>query len=466
MEYLLLTIIISLWLFWLNAKKMRQQLLFRLLEKKLLSRQKSGAWYASDVVRDIAKKLDVLSKQKIIRILEEISESKYDELKSYVSPVEVKSIKAMFLNKCPSLTVWQKAEKSVIDFEIDKVARILEKLQPKNRYEKAKFDYLSAIVALKEGDLQDASLLATRAASSFKKLFCFYEEGCAYLLSGSVYRACGSFDTAMLMLQTAKNLFDECRAFAKKAETAATQGMLMVAEERFEEAYDYFAEAKSIYSKIQDSDGEASVLNQKALMKLLQNQTEEANDLTREAMNILKKSKNIRLLALSYDLKAQISAKQKKWKTVIKSASDAEELYQKTKNIPAELEIMLLKAQALIEQNKSQKAELLLRSLLEKAKQQKTCFHIANVYSLLGLLYLRKKEYKRAEALFMQSLNSEVCNERWAGAAIDCANIALSKRKRGKGESAEQDYKQALQYAEESGNSELLELLKETQSIN
>ena len=66
----------------------------------------------------------------------------------------------------------------------------------------------------------------------------------------------------------------------------------------------------------------------------------------------------------------------------------------------------------------------------------------------------------------MQSLNSEVCNERWAGAAIDCANIALSKRKRGKGESAEQDYKQALQYAEESGNSELLELLKETQSIN
>ena len=41
-------------------------------------------------------------------------------------------------------------------------------------------------------------------------------------------------------------------------------------------------------------------------------------------------------------------------------------------------------------------------------EKNSTCFHIANVYSLLGLIYVKLKDYGRATALYKKSLLLEL----------------------------------------------------------
>ena len=68
---------------------------------------------------------------------------------------------------------------------------------------------------------------------------------------------------------------------------------------------------------------------------------------------------------------------------------------------------------------------------------------------------MKKGEIERALGLFNQSLSYELCNERWAGAAIDYTNIALAQIKRKKHDDANKNFLTALSYAEEAGNEQL-----------
>ena len=80
-------------------------------------------------------------------------------------------------------------------------------------------------------------------------------------------------------------------------------------------------------------------------------------------------------------------------------------------------------------------------------------------------MFLQKKEFSRAKGLFNQSLQSELNNERWCGAAVDYANIALTEYRRGRKTEGNKNKIAALKYAEESGDEELIAYLNSALNI-
>ena len=78
----------------------------------------------------------------------------------------------------------------------------------------------------------------------------------------------------------------------------------------------------------------------------------------------------------------------------------------------------------------------------------------------MGIIYLRQGDLRRAEGLFQQSLGAEMQNERWCGAAIDYANIALTSYRRGNKENGDKNRELAIKYAQDAGADVLAEMLK------
>jgi tetratricopeptide (TPR) repeat protein len=94
-------------------------------------------------------------------------------------------------------------------------------------------------------------------------------------------------------------------------------------------------------------------------------------------------------------------------------------------------------------------AETCLRKIIDQEKSHKSCFHIANAYTLLGLLLLKKNDVKGAKTVFSQSLNLELYNERNIGVAIDYTNLAIVEQKSGNIEKAKDNINIALEYAKD-----------------
>ena len=101
-----------------------------------------------------------------------------------------------------------------------------------------------------------------------------------------------------------------------------------------------------------------------------------------------------------------------------------------------------------------------MRQITKQAAKQESCFHVANAYNLLGLIFLQKKEFQRAKGLFMQAVSFEERNERFNCAAVDYANIALIEQKCGNVDQARKTLELALEYAQNFEADELVEQLK------
>ncbi len=121
---------------------------------------------------------------------------------------------------------------------------------------------------------------------------------------------------------------------------------------------------------------------------------------------------------------------------------------------------MYLIALSLFSQEKDKEAEKTLREIIKTAQEQSNSFHVANAYSLLGLIYLKQNDLRRAKGLFQQSLDMEQINNRLGGIATDYANIGLIEFRKGNLEQAKKTLKTALDYAEANQEEELIRLLK------
>ena len=109
---------------------------------------------------------------------------------------------------------------------------------------------------------------------------------------------------------------------------------------------------------------------------------------------------------------------------------------------------------------KDKKAETVLRRIIQEAGGHSTSFHIANAYSLLGLVFMRRGELQRAKGLFQQSLEQEQKNDRWSGQACDYANIGLLELRCGRKEQAKTHLNAALELALNLDNREMADFLK------
>lgn len=445
---------------WYN-RKLRERAIQKILERNLLKKHHKNQWYSSDATIQAAKILNKLPKSKLQPLFAEIKNGKTTNLLRLLDKKAADNLKAVFNDKknCSPL---QRAENLLLKSEIDSLAKLIDNLPNKSQIERARISHLQAYLALAEGDLLTASQQAAIAAKIFQKQRFIYEEAQTYLLSGTIYRVSAVTDTADFMLRTAADLFGLIGANAKQAEVYGHLGMLMVMQERFAEAEQYFSQAQKLFEYAQDDIGTAEILNQQALTALIHGKYSQAQKLVKDALAIFIRYKDCRGEALCYDIIAQTAAAQNHWNKTATYADKAQKLYKSHHNLPAQQEMELLTARAYLEKGNLLQSEQLLRQIIAEANKHKSCFHIANAYNLLGIIYLRQGDLRRAEGLFQQSLSAEMQNERWCGAAIDYANIALTSYRRGNKENGDKNRKLAIKYAQDAGADTLAEMLEKS----
>ncbi len=441
-----------------HLRCLRRQMIFRLLERCILNKLSLQNWYSSAFSLKLAEKLNKKTKKELVFIFAEIKKGNFSSLTKIYSANELKLICG---KKTKSLHPLINAELALLDFDFKKASKLIENLKAINNDEKARLLLAEAKIAMNEGDMETASHKTALAIKLFQKLGFVFEEACAYLLYGTIYRASGIPDTAQIMLKTSADLFKNINAKAAEAEVYGNIGMLLVMDKRFDEAIDYFEKAINLFAEMNNADSLVNIYNQKALTMLISNNLPQATAWIKKALTYCSQ-KNLRGLSLNYDISAQTAFAKQQYAKAVSLAKHAVELYMATNNLSAKLEMMYLIAQAQLKQKHFSASEKTLRNIIDEATGKQTCFHIANAYSLLGILFMQKKDFSRAKGLFNQSLCSELNNERWCGVAIDYANIALTEYRKGRKEEGYKNKVAALKYAEESGDKELISYLKST----
>lgn len=329
--------------------------------------------------------------------------------------------------------------------------------QKLNSRNKAYYNYCASYAYLYDGDMLSASQRASLALEYFRKKRYSHEGYKCYLLLGEIYRLSCVNDVAQTMIDAAIKINKEQNMPQYTAESTAALGMLMLFENRFEEADDKFNSAIKL---AQTESLQADILNQKTLLYIAQDKTKEAIKEAKKAYSIFVKLKNVHGLAFSLQLLAQIYFNKRQYNKAIECADKASSLYTKKHNFSAMLECMYLSADILFKQNKLKKSEELLRKIIENDRKQKHNFHIANAYSLLGLIYIRRNDLQRAKVLLQQSLHLEQRHRRCEGLVSDYTNLAVIDILCGNHDNAKDNMQTALEYAKQTGNNELTELIE------
>lgn len=329
-----------------------------------------------------------------------------------------------------------------------------------DRYTRALTYYYQAAEELYNGAMQEASLTASRSIGLFTKEKAQYEEAKAYLLLGTIYRVSAVEDMAQFMFADALKIFAQIGAEDGIADAKGNLGMLMIMQNRFADADAYFNEALEINQQINRQLGSAEITNQLALSALLQQDEKRAAKLAQKALKEHQKFANLAGQAFSLDILSYIHQQEKNFAEVIKVSAKALKIHQQQKDLSACMECMYLQASAYFEQKEFEKAEEFLRKIINQLKGKSSHFHIANVYNMLGLIFLQKGDLRRAKGWFYQSLDQEQKNDRFSGAATDFANIALVELRCGHLEQARKTLETALEYASAYGENELCESLR------
>lgn len=322
---------------------------------------------------------------------------------------------------------------------------------------KACYLYLSSFSYLQEGDMLSASKNSSQALKIFKKQHYFAETAKTYLLLAETYRICCVNDVAQTMIEAALKIYNSLKLSFFSAQTTTMLGMLMMFENRLEEAEEKFEFAlQSSPQKQLDAD----IFNQFALLKLAQKEEQSALKYAQKAFKLHRCLNNERGEAFSQQLIGHFKLNADAPEKAVSAANSAAKLYFKQQNFSAYAEAMYLQARALCKLQKFSQAEKILRTILAESQKESLNFHIANVYSLLGLIYLHFHNLKRAKVLFQQSLHLEQNHERCAGLALDYTNLALIESLSGNSDTADENLKLALEYAQKTENAELIALIK------
>lgn len=471
----LLTLIPLVW-FYLNIKLKHLQKLTRIRVMKRQQKNKKALFLSSIILNNCCKKLFFSTDKKAglalsaliggrmqktadyfkdtYPLLSLLAEAHYDTASAYKKILKQKTLWLKNAEYCVYLPLL-----AYIMFDKKNMHSAITKINPQklSKCNLAYYNYCAAFAYLYDGDMLSASQKASNALEYFRKKKYSYEGAKCYLLLGEIYRLSCVNDVAQTMIEAAVKINQEQKMPQFYALSTAALGMLMLFENRYEEADDKFNTA---LQSAQTDDLRADIHNQKALLYIAQNKLKNANKEIIKALPIFINSKNKHGQAFSQQLSAQIYFNKKQYTRAVKLAEEAQKIYMKTNNFSAVLECMYLSADALFKQNKLKKSEDILRKMLEINEKQKHNFHIANTYSLLGLIFLRKKDLQRAKVLLQQSLHLEQRHRRCEGMVADYANLATIDILSGNQDDAGDNIKVALEYAKQTGSNELIELIK------
>ena len=318
--------------------------------------------------------------------------------------------------------------------------------------ETALYRYCMAKLALEVGDLYNASNDASIAVRLFHKTKSFYEEAKAYFLLGEIYRVSGVSDMAYFMYDEAKKISNKLHCESLKADILGCVGMLFTMQERFNAAQDAFQESLDINLKVGRDKACACIYNQLALLKLLAEDYEESSLYVNKALRYAFVDTN----AFSFEVMAKIYFARKDYEEAIKNAVIAQKKYWGGGNLTAYFESLYLEALCLFNQEKYNIAEEKIRHLISISNENETAFHLANAYSLLGAIYMKKEKPQRAKPFFEEAIRHELKNNRIEGMVSDYVNLGIIARDMGDYDGALMNFNEAKRYATEVQNEELI----------
>lgn len=321
----------------------------------------------------------------------------------------------------------------------------------------AYYNAVSSHVYLYEGDMLSASQNASAALKFFQKRRYAIETAACHLILAQIYRISCVNDIAFTMIESAIKIYQTQKTPLFLARAVTAKGMLMVFENRYEEAAEEYDKALKLPITQQLY---ADILNQKVLLFLAQNNLKTAQKLIAEAADIQHKLKNPYGNALSLQLSAHVQFQKKQYRKAAETAQKAFNLYAKHNNYSAAAECLYLKADAQYRMKYFKTAEKNLRLILQINRSHPNNFHTANAYSLLGLIYMQKKDLQRAKVLFQQSLHLEQSHQRCEGLAADYANLALIDELSDYKENAASNWQIAAEYAQQTGDTDLVTLIE------
>ena len=439
-------------------RKLKKDMAFKLLTQDLMSKQKyigREMFFSSAGIRELIKCAE--NPQNLSPYATAIRNAFIDPTASIQDFEDL-------CNRFPNHNLYKTelAKLYLINGRLEQAENIIEKIEDKksDNYIKAVKDYIQAFRATSDGDMLSASQKASSSLRHFEKDKAFFEAAMVYMLIGTIYRVSATYDVAQCMFEAAKDIFIKMKLEIPQAISLANLGMLTAAQKRYEEAEEYFSKALDINIKLQNLCGQAEVLNQTALMETTKKNYAKAFDLAKQAQNIHNQIKNFAGEALSWDIISYIKSGEQKYTEVIETTTKAVNLYNRTNNTSAKHEMLFMQASAYFELEQHLEAEKILRNIIAQADEHSSCFHSANAYNLLGLIFLRKNDLAKAKTFFMQAVQREEKNDRLSGAAVDYANLALIEQKCGNHEQAEKTLKLALEYAQSSDDNNLIEQIK------
>ncbi|MBR1600172.1 MAG: hypothetical protein IJ677_01185 [Alphaproteobacteria bacterium] len=464
-----------IWLY-LSIKLKHLQKLSRIRVMKRQQKSQNASFFSSEILNDCCKKLffsfDMNARIALASLIGGRIQKSADYFKDTHPQLSLllqahqntlNSYKKMLKHK----NVWLKNTQYCVYFPLlahlifDKKVMLstIEKINPLklNKHNKAYYNFCTAYSYLYDGDMLSASQKASAALEYFRKKKYSYEGSKCYLLLGEIYRLSCVNDVSQTMIEAAVKINQEQKMPQYLAQSTTSLGMLMLFENRYEEAEENFNKA---LQSAQTESLRAEIRNQKALLYIAQNKFKQANTEILKALPVFIDTNNMHGQAFSNQLSAQINFNKKQYSRAIKHADAAKDFYKKTNNFSAFLECLYLIADALFKQNKLKKSEEILRKMLADYEKQKHNFHIANAYSLLGLIYLRKKDLQRAKVLLQQSLHLEQRYRRCEGLVSDYTNLAIIDNLSGNTDNAKNNLQTALEYAEQTGNTELISIIK------
>ena len=439
---------------WAGYKLFQMKYLFlqRIISLKIIN----FSFFSTIAVREIASFILKQPGAKRRNLLKRITENDFSGLSKEISDKVLRAkLKLMLYSKITnsgpsdSLYCLMKTMAEIDNKNYDKARLLLSQIPKSKKTSGLQGLRLLCVarLALFETDLETASLEAGKALKIFQKNDLLFEEGLSYFVLGSIYRISGAFDTADFMLRAALKIFKFLKAYKYEAETLGTLGQLMAAQSRFEEACAFMDAAGDIFESMSDKENNCFIIDQKAMVELLRYNFKSAFDLACQAS---KKHVSAAGKGLSLEIMARSSFGENNWAKAVKLAQSAVQKYQTEKNYASLFECLYLMAEAEIRLGNPNKAEILLRKLIARARRQKTCFHIANAYTLLGTILLQRKELSQAKAVFNQALKYEFADNRISGIAIDYANLAMVEKQSGNRQDFTKNLETALNYAKEA----------------
>ncbi len=452
---------------------LKKDIIFKILSQKLLQQQdyRGGEiFFSSKGIREIIKcsKLKELSDKSLDDLQNQLKSKKCEYalaiLKAFLNPaLAVRDFENLTKKYQQNyLFAVELAKLYIVNNKISLAEALIDKINDKyaDNYTKAVKYYIQTIIATSAGDMESASQEASSALKLFEKEQAYFEMAMTYLRIGTIYRVSAIYDVAQFMFEAAKEIFAKMKQNTAYAIVSANLGMLMVAQNRYDEAEDFFEKALQLNQNVENKCGQAEIFNQQALMETTRENYEKAYNLAQKAKEIHHSIGNLNGEALSLDILSHIKFGQKKYNDVVTFTTLANQIYEKNHNVSAQLESLYMQASAYFWLEKYDKSEKILRKIIRQANNQQTCFHNANAYNLLGLIFLRKNDLAKAKSFFMQAVQREEKNDRFSGAAVDYANLALIEQKSGNYEQAKKMLEMALEYAKNSGDETLADRIQ------